>query len=158
MPHLPETTDPKAWARYFAMETNNRAWQLASQAIRSASESREMLDAAHASAYHWNIVGADLNRMRANYLVAEVHALLGFGASALALATEALSYFDDVEAPDWERAYLHVIHSHAAAAAGDAEIHAASYSLAQAALREVADPEERRVVEQTFVQVPEPMG
>jgi len=158
MPHLPETTDPRTWSRYFAMEANNRAWQLASQAIRSASESREMLDAAHASAYHWNIVGTELNRMRANYLVAEVHALLGFGASALALATEALSYFESFDAPDWERAHIHVIHSHAAAAAGDSEAHIASYSLAQAALRDVADPEDRRIVEQTFVQVPEPSG
>lgn len=56
--------------------------------------------------------------MRATYLVAEVHALLGLGPSATALATRALTWFESVDAPDWERAYLHVIHAHAAAAAG----------------------------------------
>jgi hypothetical protein len=158
MPHLPDDDDPKAWARYFAMASNNRAWELAAQAQRTESESREMLDAAHASAFHWNAVGTDLNRMRARYLVAEVHALLGLGPSALALATEALSYFEDVEAPDWERAYLLVIHAHAAAAAGDETAHAASYEAAESALERIDDHEDRRIVEETFMQVPRPSG
>jgi hypothetical protein len=156
MPHLPESTNPIDWARYFAIEANNRAWQLASQRERSEIQLQEMLHAAHASAYHWNTVGTDLNRARAKYLLAEVHALVGFGASALSLATEALSYFETVDTPDWERAYLHVIHSHAAAAAGDAHSHAASYFTADAAVQSIVDPEDRRIVEQTFVQVPGP--
>lgn len=156
MPHSPESADPEAWARYFAMTANNRAWQLAALPVRSEAESREMLDAAHASAFHWNAVGTDLNRARAAYLVAEVHALLDLGTSALTLATQALSYFRDVDAADWEQAFLHAIHAHAAAAAGDAQAHASSYAAAQAALDNIADPEDRRIVEQTFAQVPRP--
>ncbi len=158
MPHQPTDTDPASWARYFAMAGNNRAWELAAQIARSAAEDREMLDAAHASAFHWNAVGTELNRMRAAYLVAEVHALLGFGASALALADEALTWFRDVDSPDWERAFLHTIHAHAAAAAGDAAAHADSYAAAVEALAAIADPEDRNIVEQTFLQVPRPAG
>jgi hypothetical protein len=51
---------------------------------RSAAEDQEMLNAAHASAWHWAGVGTELNRMRATMLLAEVHALLGLGQSALA--------------------------------------------------------------------------
>lgn len=156
MPHLPDDTDPARWARYFAMEANNRAWQLAAHNRRSDSECREMLDAAHASAFHWNSVGTDLNKMRATYLVAEVHALVGFGASALALANQALSYFEGMEIPDWERAYLYAVHAHAGAVAGDTQTHTVSYGIAEAALEDVADPEDRRIVEQTFTQVPRP--
>jgi len=29
MPHTPEDLEPDNWHRYFAMENNNRAWQLA---------------------------------------------------------------------------------------------------------------------------------
>ncbi len=158
MPHLPTDTEPASWARYFAMAGNNRAWELAAKLERSEAEDREMLDAAHASAFHWNAVGTDLNRMRAAYLVAEVHALLGLGASALSLADEALGWFRDVDTPDWERAFLHTIHAHAAAAAGDTDAHASSYANALEALAAIADPEDRQIVEQTFVQVPRPAG
>jgi len=156
MPHLPDVADPAAWSRYFAMETNNRAWQLAAQPARTTAESREMLHAAHASAWHWNSVGTDLNRARATYLVAEVHALLGLGDTALEFAVEALAFFEGLETPDWELAYLHTIHAHAAAAAGDGQAHADTYAAAEAALRAIADPEDRRIVEQTFAQVPRP--
>ena len=47
-----------------------------------------MLDVAHASAHHWAHAGDELNRMRAAMLVAEVHALLGMGPTALALADD----------------------------------------------------------------------
>lgn len=156
MPMPPETTEPQAWNRHFAMQANNRAWELASQPTRTEAESREMLDAAHASAHHWSACGTELNRMRADYLLAEVHALLGLGASAMTRAVETLSYFERVETPDWERAYVRVIHAHAAAAAGDARTHAESYALAETAIRAIADPEDRRIVEQTFAQVPRP--
>lgn len=156
MPNEPDSTDPQAWSRYFAVEANNRAWDLASLPTRSAEQARDMLDTAHASAFHWNGVGNELNRVRASYLIAEVHALLGMGESAMARATGVLSYFESAEAPDWERAYVYAIHAHAAAAAGDGEAHRSSYAAAQAALAEVADPEERRIVLQTFSQVPQP--
>lgn len=158
MPHLPEDTDPQTWSRYFAMETNNRAWQLAAETSRTEAEAREMLDAAHASAYHWMQVGTELNHIRAKYLVAEVHALLGMGPSAAALAGEARGYFEYREAPDWELAYVDVIYAHAVAVAGDASTHRDAYARAERAVTAVADAEDRRIVEQTFAQVPKPAG
>lgn len=156
MPELPKTTDPDAWMRYFAMVSNNRAWELAAQPARSDAETREMLNAAHASAHHWAQVGTELNRARATYLVAEVHALAGLGASSLRLAEQALGYFGDVDCGDWERAYVQVIHAHAAAVAGNQALHAAAYADALAAVDAIADAEDRRIVEETFVQVPKP--
>lgn len=156
MPHLPEDTSPEAWSRYFAMETNNRAWQLAAQPSHTEAEARDMLNAAHASAHHWMQVGTDLNHARAKYLVAEVHALLGMGGSAMALASEVRGFFATQDAPDWELAYVDVIYAHAAAAAGEAPVHRNAYARAVQALAAIADPEDRRIVEQTFLQVPKP--
>jgi len=117
-----------------------------------------MLNAAHASAFDWNRVGTDLNRARATYLLAEVHALCGLGSSALALAGDAAAFFRNVETPDWEQAYLHTVLAHAAAAAGDRQTHARCYAAAEAALNGISDPEDRRIVEQPFCQVPQPDG
>jgi hypothetical protein len=144
-----------AWHRRFAAASNNRAWDLSVQA-RNAAEDREMLDAAHASAWHWTKVGTELNFMRATMLLAEVHALLGLGQSALAYAETMRTYFLRIQSPDWEVAFVHVVHAHAASAAGESEKHRTSYALAIASLEAVSNAKERSNVASTFSHVPKP--
>jgi hypothetical protein len=148
--------DVQAWHKQVAMQCNNRAWALSVQP-RSAAEDREMLDAAHASAYHWAQVGTELNRMRATMLLAEVHALLGHGPTALALATEMRDYFlARSDTPDWELAFAHAIHAHGAHVAGDLAEHRNSYRRAVAALAAVGGEQDRKIVAETLNQVPAP--
>ena len=147
--------DLTAQHRAFAALGNNRAWELSVRG-RSTAEDQEMLNAAHASAWHWSKVGTELNRMRAAMLLAEVHALLGFGKSALAYAEEVREYFLRVGAPEWELAFVHVIHAHAASAAGEVAKHQTSYELAVVALIAIPDQEERNIVASTFSHVPKP--
>ncbi len=155
MPTPPDSLDPLAWHKHFAMQANNRAWSL-TVAVRTPAEDVEMLDAAHAAAFHWSAVGTELNVMRAKMLLAEVHALVGFGASSFALSAEVLSYFKHSNALDWERAFAYVIHAHAAYAAGRAEDHADAYKRAVAVVDMIAEPEDRRLVLETFEHVPAP--
>jgi hypothetical protein len=147
--------DAIAWHRRFAAASNNRAWELSVQS-RSTVEDQEMLNAAHASTWHWWKVGTELNRMRATMLLAEVHSLLGSGPSALAYAEKMREYFLRVGAPDWETAFVHVVHAHAASAAGEAVKHRASYESAVAALGNISNEVERRIVASTFSHVPKP--
>jgi hypothetical protein len=147
--------DATAWHRRFAVASNNRAWDLSVQS-RSGAEDQEMLNAAHTSAWHWWKVGTELNRMRATMLLAEVHALLGFGKSALGYAEEMREYFLRVGAPDWETAFVRVVHAHAASAAGETAKHRMSHELATAALATISNEEERRIVASTFNHVPKP--
>jgi hypothetical protein len=155
MSDTPNERDRAAWHERFAAECNNRAWDL-SLATRSAADDREMLDAAHASAWHWAEIGTELNRMRATMLLAEVHALLGMGERALAYAEEMRAYFVAHECPDWEIAFCHAIFAHAAHAAGRAAEHRDAYAEAEAALATIADDEERGIVAATFAHVPRP--
>jgi len=144
-----------AWHKRFASECNNRAWELTT-ATRSAADDREMLDVAHASAWHWGKVGGELNRMRATMLLAEVHALLGMGERALAHADEMRAYFLAQQSPDWEIAFAHAIYAHAAHVAGRASEHRDAYAEAEAALAAIADDEDRAIVAATFRLVPPP--
>ena len=153
-----DSSGPEAleWHRQVAMGCNNRAWALTVQS-RSASEDREMLDAAHASAWHWARAGTELNRMRATMLLAEVHALLGHGQLALSLATDMREYFlHRADTPDWELAFAHAIYAHGAHAAARGEVHRAAYREAERALAAIADDEDREIVARTFAQVPAP--
>ncbi|MGE0626137.1 MAG: hypothetical protein AB7I04_22400 [Pseudomonadales bacterium] len=156
MPQQPETADASSWHRYFAMHCNNRAWALAVQE-RDPEEEAEMLNAAHASAYHWNLVGDEIHRMRAVMLLAEVHALAGLGDTALDHADRMRDFFLELEeTPDWEIAFVHTVHARAAAVAGDPELHQSSYEAAERAIEDIADAEDRRIVLETFDQVPRP--
>jgi hypothetical protein len=59
--------------RWFAVEFNNRAWDLIEKEGRSADETQEMLHAAHAAAIHWKAVGTSLNEQRAENLLATAY-------------------------------------------------------------------------------------
>jgi hypothetical protein len=155
MPHVPDQPDLALWHRYFAIECNNRAWDL-SVRMRGPAEDEDMLNAAHAAAFHWRIAGNELNHMRAKMLLAEVHASVGLGKSALAYANDVCRYFLSRETPDWEIAFTHVVQAHAAYAAGDGALHRSAYAESVRAIAAVEDEEERAIVEKSFAQVPRP--
>lgn len=87
MPSNPTDTEPKSWHRHFAIASNNRAWDLAA-AKRTPQEDLGMLNAAHASCWHWSVVGTELHVMRSKMLLARVHTLAGHGPYAFALARQ----------------------------------------------------------------------
>ena len=148
--------DLEKWHRYFAVENNNRAWDLAAQTSRTDAECEEMMHAAHTSNWHWKKIGTELHHIRADMLLAEVHALLGYGASSLRLAEAVSGYFMEQGSDDWEIAFVHTIYAHAAAVAGAKELHDQQYELAREAIDSIADDEDREIVLATFNQVPEP--
>ena len=154
---MTDAADPSTpWSLEIAKACNNRAWEL-SVRTRTPDEDREMLDAAHTSAWHWAKVGNELNRMRATMLLAEAHALVGHGATALALAKPMHRYFTGrSDTPDWELAFAHAILAHAAHASGDAALHRSAYRDATAAVARIAGEEDRRIVMETFDHVPRP--
>jgi len=151
-----ESDDANAWHKRFAAQANNRAWDLTT-VTRSPDEDREMLDTAHAAAWHWRAIGTELHRMRATMLLAEVHAQLGHGASAFEFAQTMHAYFvGNPQTPDWEIAFAHAIQAHAAAIAGVSAIHRRAFESAVAAIQAIASEEDRAIVMKTFAQIPRP--
>ena len=151
-----ETHDANPWHKRFAAQANNRAWDLTT-VTRSPEEDREMLDAAHASAWHWGAIGTELNRMRATMMLAEVYALLGHGASAFEFAQTMHAYFvGNPQTPNWEIAFAHAMQAHAAAVAGVSAVHRRAYENASAAIQAIASEEDRAIVMKTFAQIPRP--
>ena len=112
----PDEKQIKKMHQYFAVECNNRAWELAEQASRTSEENQELTITAHAAAYHWGKVGMPINEARARQLLAEVYAQAGDGPRALALAEECRAFFLDEEgATEWDRAFasLELAYAHA---------------------------------------------
>jgi hypothetical protein len=143
------------WHRWFAIESNNRAWNLAASTIRTPAETDDMLHAAHAAALHWNAIGTELNRVRASMLLGHVHALVGDGVRAKRYSQAAYDYVTSHKSDDWEVAFAHAILANAAAASGDAALHAKHYAIAER-IGGTLSSEERPIFDETFRTVPAP--
>lgn len=142
--------------RQFAMQCNNKAWSIA-ESVDATLQRDELLNLAHAAAFHWHTVGNELEKMRAQMLLANVHALLGMGASAMHYAQQVHDFFIvQVSVPDWELAFVHTIHARACASVGNTKAYADSYANAQSAIDAIADPEDRAIVLITFEQLQKP--
>lgn len=63
--------------RKLAVNLFNYTWELIDKPIRTDIENEEMINAAHASRFHWGIVGTELNFARGEWLISRAYALLG---------------------------------------------------------------------------------
>jgi hypothetical protein len=142
--------------RWHAIECNNLAWTLSDQPNRTPAQDEDMLNAAHASAFHWSRAGDELNQARARMLLGHVYAALGKGGSALVYARQSCDYLAAHQPPDWEIAFAHAVLAHAAYAAGEAALHRQQYARAQELGQAIADPEDREIFFSTFNSIPSP--
>jgi hypothetical protein len=103
--------------RHFAHHCNQLAWALVAKTERTPDDEAEMLDAAHASLYHWRYVGTGVHQQRGEWLISYVHALLGLGESALHHAGRCLAltatYQGEMADFDIAYAYLGMARAHA---------------------------------------------
>ena len=148
--------DTARWQKSFASKANNRAWALAEQQSRTADEDEEMLQAAHASAHLWKSIGTARNGALASLLLAHVYALLKLPNPARHYLTRAAAFFSSESPEPWEAAFLHAIGANVAHAAGDEKTHRERYALADAAIRNLGDPEDRKILTSTFDVIAKP--
>ncbi len=126
-----------------------------SESLENVLNHTELLDAAHASAWHWRVACATINQMRSTMLLALIHARMDMGPSAWKYAESMKQYFTErSETPDWELALVFAIHAWAALACGKLDEYKASYQMATSCVEAIKDPEDRSVVIKTFNLVP----
>jgi hypothetical protein len=154
MTKLPENLLPESWHRFFAITANNAAWDI-SESLENVLNHTELLDAAHASAWHWRVAGTTINQMRSTMLLALIHARMDMGPSSWNYAESMKKYFTEIsETPDWELAFVYAIHAWAALACGKLDEYKVSYHKASLCLDAIKDPEDRAVVLKTFSLIP----
>jgi hypothetical protein len=93
--------------RKLAAKLFNHVWTLMEQPGRSLEEDDEMIHAAHASTYHWGVVGRAENRARGEWQVSRVYTVLGRGEPAVAHAQRCLEICEQHGIADWDLAYAY---------------------------------------------------
>lgn len=147
-PPPPPALEPETH-RALAAGLFNRTWDLLEIGDRTARQDAEMIDTAHASAWHWRQVGTAANEARGHWILARVYSVLGHGPEAVYHATRAnevlASAGEGIE--DWDAAAAAEAMSRALVANGDLGGAATWKAKAEALLEGVADADDRGVVE-----------
>ena len=75
-------TTEREWHRREAAALFNRVWRLLETKRRTPAQDDEMIHAAHASRYHWGVVGKPVQIAIGEWQVSHVYAVLGRGEPA----------------------------------------------------------------------------
>ena len=136
--------------RWFAVEFNNRAWDLIEKEGRTADETQAMIHAAHAAACHWQAIGTSLNAQRAEGLLATAYLKAGRAEPALRHAQRGLALSEqNAEETDFDRATTLAAAARAHALAGDAAEAERLLALAMAAAGKL-EAEDRGVFDKLY--------
>ena len=152
----PTPEETARWQRRLAGQANNHAWSLAEQASRTPPQDQQMLQAAHAAAYFWGLVGDASQRAHAALLLAHAYATLRLPEPAAHYFAQAEPHFADAAAAPWERALLEAVATNLAAARQDAAAHRLHYRQASEQITALPDPQDRAVLEPTLRVLPVP--
>jgi hypothetical protein len=120
----PAAVDPSLH-RQLAVDLFNRVWALLEREERTPEEIDELAHAAHASAYHWRLVGAPENFARSEWQCSRVYAVLGRPEPAILHASRCLELCEQHGLGDWDLgfAYEALARAHAVAGhGGDTEL------------------------------------
>jgi len=83
--------DEQEFHRRVAIASFNKAWDFLEKKHRTMEDDQTMLGLAHASRYHWSLVGTPLNLAVGDWQVSRVYAALGQSALALRYAKACLA-------------------------------------------------------------------
>ena len=140
--------------RQVARQLFNKAWELIDCQDRTAEQDRMMLVTSCAAFLHWDAVGTEENRAIADWQIAHVASLLGYGDLALSHATSALSRVRGAGLPAWLHASVLEGLARAHAAAGNQAERDSYLKQAIEAVAAVTDAEERKLISAQIATVP----
>ena len=134
----------------------NRSWDLLELEDRTARQDAELIDTAHASAWHWRQVGTPANEARGHGQLARVYSVLGHGPEAVYHARRANEIVDlgGDGFEDWDRPAAAESMARALVASGDLAGAAEWKARATQLLDAVADADDRSVVEGDLAALP----
>jgi hypothetical protein len=155
VPPPPPTLDAETH-RALGVGLFNRTWDLLEVEDRTPDQDDELVDTAHASAFHWRHVGTAANMARGHWLLARVYAVLGEGARSVHHARRANEILEaggqGIE--DWDAAAAAEAMARALAISGDLAGATTWKARAAGLLASIAEEGDRAVIEGDLATIP----
>ncbi len=127
--------------QYFAVECNNKTWDLLDKTERTPDEEIEMIHQVHASCWHWSRAGEPVNVVRGHYVAAKVYFAAGMTESARFWAQKTWDQTVELGLESWDYAFACEIMARACAAAGEKDKHEEYHRKAQDAIAGLGNDE-----------------
>ena len=149
---MPEI-DP-AVHRQLGVELFNLVWEYLEKPDRSQHEDDTMLNAAHASRYHWELAGTEVNLARGEWQLARVYTILQRSEPATYHATRSLEICQANGIGDFDLAFAYEALARAAALAGAYPESKAWFEKARMAAKDIAEADDRELLEKDLATIP----
>ncbi len=133
-------------SRALGVRLYNDTWTLLKKESRTRADDDEMLNATHASAYHWSRAadaGAE-NAARSQWQISRVNAVLGRGEAAVYHAKRCLEHCTQNGIGDWDLASAYEALARAHRVTGSDAEYRRNLELGREALAQIADAEDRK--------------
>jgi len=155
-PRKAEILGEPAQHRKLGVDLFNYVWTLLEKPDRTKEEDDEMIHAAHASRWHWSIVGAPENFARGEWQISRVYAVLGRGEPALVHALRCLEICQEHGIGDFDLAYAYEALARAWATLGSAEETRRYLVLAREAGEHVQEADDKELLLKDLEAIPTP--
>jgi hypothetical protein len=137
--------------RQLGVDLFNHTWTLLEQAERTPDEDDAMLNASHASRWHWSQASEEAkHQARGEWQLSRVYAVLGRGEPAIYHAERCLAWCGRGEVEDWVVAFAYEALARAHAMAGNVEEAGRYKALAREHGDAIADPEDREHFDEDY--------
>ena len=144
----------RALQRQLAVDLFNLVWDYLEKPDRSLQENDTMLNAAHASRYHWEQIGKAVNLARGEWQLARVYAVLGRPEPALYHAARSLEICQSNGIGDFDLAYAYEAYARATAIARRFEDSQTWLQQARQAAQNIPEADDRELLEKDLDTVP----
>lgn len=139
--------------RWFAIECNNQAWDLVEADERTADQQEKMLHLAHASRYHWQHAGTEINWLRAEVLLSTAYSFANRSENAIIYAESARKLIGQTsEFTPFDQASLSGAHALALSICGESEESKEMFGKFAHDLSLVAEEEDRNLLKKLYDQ------
>ncbi len=135
----------REWHRKQAAALFNLAWRLLEKKRRTRAEDVAMIHAAHASRYHWSVVGKPVNLAIGEWQVSHVYAVLKRSEPSMYHARACLALCRENRMGDFPLAFAYEALARAATTAGRRREGGRFLRLAQAAGERIKDEDDRKL-------------
>ncbi|RDU37900.1 hypothetical protein DRW41_08800 [Neobacillus piezotolerans] len=134
-----KTSQEKEIHKKLAIDLFNYTWDLIEKNNRSEADDENMVNAAHASRFHWGLVGTLLNFARGEWQISRVYSLLGRAEPALNHANKSLDLCLNNNLGAFDLGFAYEALARAYAVKGDKQKRDENISLAKQAAQNVQE-------------------
>lgn len=133
----------KSIHRQMAIELFNLTWDLMEKTDRTPAETDRMINAAHASRYHWEIAGDAVNIARGEWQISRVYSVIGRAEPCLYHAERCLHVTLENKLADFDLAFAYEAMARACHLSGDLMETAKFITLGQEAGEKINEEDDR---------------